>query len=58
MTRAAAPVLGFDDRGTISAGMRADLACWNVDRPAELTYWMGPNPCTAVINAGRLRALS
>jgi len=52
MTRDAAPVLGLTDRGTVSAGARADLACWDVDSPAELAYWMGRNPCTAVLTGG------
>jgi imidazolonepropionase len=53
MTRAAAPVLGFEDRGIVREGARADLACWRVDSPAELAYWIGANPCTAVISGGR-----
>ena len=52
MTRHAAPVLGLTDRGTVTAGARADLACWDVASPAELAYWMGRNPCTAVFNGG------
>jgi imidazolonepropionase len=52
MTRNAAPVLGLTDRGTVAAGARADLACWRVESPAELAYWMGRNPCTAVLNGG------
>ena len=53
MTRSAAPVLGFEDRGVVRAGMRADLACWDVADPAELAYWIGANPCTAVVSGGR-----
>jgi imidazolonepropionase len=56
MTRHAAPVLGHDDRGLIRAGARADLACWAVEGPEELSYWIGANPSTAVIAGGvRLR---
>ncbi len=44
MTREAARALGLDDRGTLAVGQRADLALWNVDRPAELAYGMGHNP--------------
>ena len=54
MTREAAPVLGLKDRGTVVAGARADLACWAVETPAELCYWMGANPVTAVIAGGRV----
>jgi imidazolonepropionase len=55
MTRCAAPVLGFADRGVLAEGQRADLACWAVDHPAELSYWMGMNPCLAVVHEGELR---
>jgi imidazolonepropionase len=53
MTRSAAPVLGMEDRGVIRAGLRADLACWSVGHPAEVSYWIGANPCAAVVCAGR-----
>jgi imidazolonepropionase len=53
MTRLAAPVLGYSDRGTIDAGLRADLACWRIEDPAELSYWMGGSPARAVFSAGR-----
>lgn len=52
MTRVAAPVLGLSDRGRLEAGMRADVACWAVDDPSELVYWMGSNPARAVLTAG------
>jgi imidazolonepropionase len=37
----AARALGLADRGTLTIGKRADLAIWNVHRPAELCYWIG-----------------
>lgn len=40
-TRHAARALGLADRGTLTAGQRADLAVWDVERPAELCYWLG-----------------
>ena len=43
-TRVAARALGLDDCGVIAPGMRADLAVWNVARPAELAYRIGFNP--------------
>lgn len=56
MTREAAPVLGLTDRGRLEAGLRADVACWAIDDPTELAYWIGANPCQAVISGGvRLR---
>jgi imidazolonepropionase len=43
VTRVAAKALGFDDRGTLEAGKRADLAIWNAGHPAELSYRIGFN---------------
>ncbi len=41
-TRHAAAALGLSSAaGTLAAGKAADLAVWNVERPAELCYWMG-----------------
>lgn len=44
VTRHAARALGLDDRGTLRAGQRADLAVWDVAQPAELSYRIGFNP--------------
>jgi imidazolonepropionase len=44
VTRNAARALGLNDTGMIKAGLRADLALWNVEHPAELAYRMGFNP--------------
>ena len=44
VTRNAAMALGLDDCGRIKAGLRADLAIWNVEHPAELSYRIGFNP--------------
>ncbi|MEM7415725.1 MAG: imidazolonepropionase [Gemmatimonadota bacterium] len=52
MTRHAAPVLDVPDRGVLREGARADVACWGVDTPAELSYWIGTSPSTAVIAGG------
>jgi len=41
-TRHAARALGLADRlGTIEGGNLADLAVWDIRRPAELCYWLG-----------------
>ncbi|MNI73692.1 Imidazolonepropionase [compost metagenome] len=41
-TRNAARALGLQDEiGTLEAGKAADLAVWNISRPAELAYWLG-----------------
>jgi len=44
----AARALGLADRGRLAVGQRADFACWQVEHPAELVYWLG----------GSLRAMS
>lgn len=45
VTREAAKALGLGDEiGTLEPGKRADLAIWNIERPAELVYRMGFNP--------------
>jgi imidazolonepropionase len=44
VTRHAARALGMMDVGTISPGMLADLAIWDAESPAELTYRIGFNP--------------
>lgn len=41
-TRNAARALGLGfELGTISCGLAADLAVWNIASPAELSYWLG-----------------
>lgn len=41
-TRHAARALGLaDEIGTLEVGKAADLAVWDVTRPAELCYWLG-----------------
>ena len=45
VTRNAAKALGLEaETGTLVSGKWADLAIWNIDRPAELVYRMGFNP--------------
>ena len=44
VTRNAARALGLTDCGTVAAGQRADLAIWDVEHPAELSYRIGFNP--------------
>jgi len=42
ITREGARALGLlDDIGTLEIGKAADLAVWNVNAPAELSYWLG-----------------
>lgn len=53
MTRHAAGALGLSDRGVIAAGQRADLAIWDIERPAELSYRIGFNPLHKRIFGGQ-----
>jgi imidazolonepropionase len=55
VTRQAARALGAqDDIGTLEVGKRADLALWRIERPAELCYALGANPCAGVVYGGKL----
>ncbi len=54
VTRHAAKALGLTDAGVLRAGMRADLAVWNVESPAELSYRIGFNPLWKRIFGGNL----
>ncbi|RWO58795.1 imidazolonepropionase [Mesorhizobium sp.] len=54
VTREAARALGrLGSTGTLEAGKSADLAIWDIERPAELVYRMGFNPLHARIWRGR-----
>ncbi|WP_189350109.1 imidazolonepropionase [Mesorhizobium sp. M1E.F.Ca.ET.045.02.1.1] len=54
VTREAARALGLLDKtGTLEAGKSADLAIWDIERPAELVYRMGFNPLHARIWRGQ-----
>ncbi len=53
-TQNAARALGLTDTGSIAAGMRADLAVWDVKHPAELAYRIGFNPLHRRIFGGIL----
>jgi imidazolonepropionase len=53
-TRSAARALGLSDRGTLHVGQRADVALWDVDVPAELSYRIGEIACAAVIRGGNV----
>jgi imidazolonepropionase len=53
VTREAARALGLHgETGTLEAGKWADLAVWDIERPAELVYRMGFNPLHARVWRG------
>lgn len=52
VTRHAAQALGLTDCGQIAPGLRADLAIWDVEHPAELSYRIGFNPLSERIFGG------
>jgi imidazolonepropionase len=52
-TREAARALGMaHQRGTLEVGKAADLAVWNIERPAELSYRIGFNPLHCAVRDG------
>ena len=56
VTREAARALGLDDRGTLEAGKRADLAVWDIAHPRELAYWFGTPQLAELLVAGQTTA--
>ncbi len=52
----AARALGLSDRGQLAPGLRADLAVWEADHPAELSYAIGADTLHQTIIGGRLDA--
>lgn len=46
----AAKALGLQDsKGKIAIGYDADIALWDIERPADLSYLIGQNKCVDVI---------
>jgi imidazolonepropionase len=53
-TRSAARALGVgEETGTLEVGKWADLAIWDIERPAELVYRLGFNPLHARVWRGQ-----
>lgn len=53
VTTHAAAALGLSDRGALAPGLRCDLALFAINRPAELCYWLGRNPCIGRVVVGQ-----
>ena len=50
----AAAALGLGGQiGRIAPGLRAELALWDIERPAELAYMIGSNPLVTVVRPRR-----
>jgi imidazolonepropionase len=53
----AARALGLQqETGSLTVGKRADFALWRIERPADLAYALGLNPCAGVVHGGVWRA--
>ena len=49
----AAQALGLAKKGKIEVGYDADLALWDISRPADLAYQMGLNPIAGIMVQGQ-----
>ncbi|MDN4574194.1 imidazolonepropionase [Pandoraea cepalis] len=59
VTRNAAKALGMlGTHGTIEAGKTADFVAWEIDRPAELAYWLGGELPSRTVRHGEWRDLA
>ena len=57
VTRNAATALGLHDRGMLKAGLRADLALWDLDHPIDLCYAFGQRQALKTLHAGQWRTI-
>ncbi|VVD64833.1 Imidazolonepropionase [Pandoraea morbifera] len=56
VTRNAAKALGMlETHGTIEAGKTADFVAWQIERPAELAYWLGGELTSRTVRNGEWR---
>lgn len=50
-----AKALGLSSsKGQLAVGYDADIACWDIKQPAELSYQFGVNPLTYLMQAGKM----
>jgi len=53
VTLHAARALGLQQRcGQLAVGMMADFALWDIQRPGDLAFVLGSNPCAGVVKGG------
>ena len=53
VTLHAATALGMDEtHGSLEPGKVADFVAWNIDRPADLAYWLGGDLDKRVVRSG------
>lgn len=58
VTCLAARALGLHESvGQLRVGYAADFALWDIERPADLSYAMGLNPCVATVCGGQIRVV-
>ncbi len=51
----AAHALGLQTSvGSLEVGKNADFALWEIERPADLAYSIGFNPCRCVVQIGKV----
>jgi imidazolonepropionase len=54
----AAQALGMaDTHGSLEVGKTADFVAWNIERPADLAYWLGGDLDKRVVRHGVERTL-
>lgn len=57
VTAHAAKALGYQDRGVLAVGKRADFGVYQIPRPAELCYQLGVSTLRELVIAGKSQAI-
>lgn len=56
VTTHAAQALGLQGQcGQLAVGMNADFALWDIERPGDLAFVLGSNPCVGAVVGGEVR---